>query len=147
MFRGRFVHTIDSKGRMSIPTVFRGELTRHGARAPILTNMLACLALYPFEDWEKIEQRLCSASPMQLEVQALQRFMVSGAVECPLDGQGRVLVPPHLREHARLEREVTIAGVGPRIELWDKARFDEDLAKTRAHFSEISAAVAQSSGS
>ena len=71
------------------------------------------------------------------------RFMVSGAVECPIDKQGRILVPPPLREYARLEREVTIAGVGNRIELWSKARFDEELARTQARYDEISAAVAK----
>jgi MraZ protein len=137
MFRGRFVHTIDSKGRMSIPLGFRTELQRRSERPPILTNLKDCLALYPYEDWLEIEKRLCSASPMQLEVQALQRFMVSGASDCPIDAQGRILVPPHLREHARLERDVTIAGVGPRIELWDKASFDLELQRTQAQFAQI----------
>ncbi len=143
MFRGRFVHTIDSKGRASIPAGFRVELQRRSDRAPILTNLLECLALYPYEDWLEIEQRLSSAAPLQTEVQALQRFLVSGAVECPIDGQGRLLIPPHLREHARIQREVTIAGVGPRIEIWDKGRFDADLARTQERFQEISAEVAK----
>lgn len=143
MFRGRFVHTIDSKGRMSLPHAYRMELQRRGDHPPILTNLRECLALFPYEDWLEIEKRLCSASPMQLEVQALQRFMVSGAVDCPIDGQGRILVPPYLREHARLEREVTVAGVGPRIELWDKAAFDQDLGRTKDRYPEIAAAVVE----
>ncbi|HME70933.1 MAG TPA: division/cell wall cluster transcriptional repressor MraZ, partial [Myxococcota bacterium] len=69
--------------------------------------------------------------------------MVSGALECPIDSQGRILVPPYLREHAALDRDVTIAGVGKRIELWDKSRFDQDLAMTKARIGEISAAVRQ----
>lgn len=141
-FRGRFTHTMDAKGRTSIPSGFRGELQRRSDGPPILTNLLDCLALYPCEAWFDIERRLSEASPMQPEVQAFQRFLVSGAVECPIDGQGRILVPGHLREHAQLRREVTIAGVGPRIEIWDKARFDEDLARTQKRFHEISSAVA-----
>ena len=70
-------------------------------------------------------------------------MMISGASECPIDAQGRILVPPVLREHARLEREVTIAGVGSRIELWDKASFDADLQKTRARYLEISSVMAK----
>lgn len=119
------------------------ELQRRSDRAPILTNWLECLALYPFEDWVEIEGRLGRGAPLQPEVQAFQRFLVSGAVECPIDAQGRILIPPHLREHAKLERESTIAGVGPHIEIWDKARFDADLARTRARFGEISAQVAK----
>lgn len=143
MFRGRFVHTIDSKGRMSIPGTYRTEIQRRGDHPPILTNLRECLAIFPYEDWLEIERRLCSASPLQLDVQAIQRFMVSGATDCPIDAQGRVLVPPHLREHARLERDVVIAGVGPRIELWDKARFDQELARTQAQFDQIANAAVE----
>ncbi len=135
------MHTMDAKGRVSIPAGFRVELQRRSERAPILTNLLECLALYPYEDWLEIEQRLSTAAPLEPQVQALQRFLVSGAAECPIDAQGRVLVPPHLREHAKLGREATIAGVGPRIEIWDKARFDADLVRTQKRFHEISAEV------
>ncbi|MCC6642717.1 MAG: division/cell wall cluster transcriptional repressor MraZ [Deltaproteobacteria bacterium] len=137
MFRGRFVHTIDPKGRMSIPLGFRTEVARRGEHPPILTNLKDCLALYVREDFLEIERRLCSTSPLQLDVQSLQRFIVSGASDCPFDAQGRILVPPHLREHARLERDVVVAGVGPRIELWDKHRFDQELAQTQAQFAQI----------
>lgn len=144
MFRGRAVHTIDPKGRLSIPAGYRVELERRSDRPPILTNMLDCLALYPYEDWENIERQLAAASPMQLEVQALQRFLISGAVEGQIDKQGRILIPAYLRDHAGLERDVTVAGVGPRIELWDKRRFDENLARTQEEYKEISAVVAAS---
>ena len=143
MFRGRFTHTIDAKGRVSVPVAFRDELRRLSERPPILTNMAECAALFPYEGWIEFEKQLADASSMQPEVQALQRFMVSGALECPIDSQGRILVPPYLREHAGLDREVTIAGVGKRIELWDKGRFDQDLAMTKARIGEISAAVRQ----
>lgn len=141
-FRGRFAHTIDGKGRTSIPSGFRSELQRRSDGPPILTNLLDCLALFPAERWVEIEQRLSEASQMQPDVQAFQRFLVSGAVECAIDAQGRILVPPYLREHARLSREIIIAGVGPRIEIWDRARFEEDLARTQARFREISSTVA-----
>ena len=120
MFRGRFVHTLDSKGRVSIPSGFRLELQRRSERAPILTNADQCLLLYPYEDWCDFEQRIVGLSSFDPDVQAFARMMISGASECPIDAQGRILVPPVLREHARLEREAMIAGVGPRIELWDR---------------------------
>ena len=143
MFRGRFVHTVDTKGRVAIPASFRTELSRRSERPPILTNMLECLALYPYDDWTRLEERLVGVDPLMLEGQDMQRFMISGATDTPLDDQGRILIPPFLREHARLEREVTLAGVGPRIEIWDKTRFDEQLARTQERFREISQEVSR----
>lgn len=135
---------MDNKGRVSVPSEFRVDLKKR-KKAPILTNLVECLALYPYEDWMEIEERLRRASPIHPEVQRMQRFLVSGAVECPIDSQGRIQVRTHLREHAalELEKEVTIAGVGPHIELWNKARFDRELGETRERFHEISSAVAQ----
>ncbi len=110
--------------------------------APILTNDKGCLALYANEDWVEIEERLAAQSPMRPETKAYIRFVVSGATDCPIDSQGRILIPGHLREHAHLEREVTIAGVGPRIEIWDKALFNQELQRTLAQYDEIASVVA-----
>jgi MraZ protein len=143
MFRGRFTHTIDTKGRVSVPVAFRDELKRLSEKPPILTNLPECAALYPYEGWVELERQLAEASSTQPDVQALQRFMVSGAQECPIDAQGRILVPAWLREHAALDHDVTIAGVGKRIELWDKTRFDHDLVRTKTRIGEVSAAVRQ----
>ncbi len=147
MFRGRFFHTIDAKGRVSIPSGFRLELQSRSDNAPIITNgppdALACLWLYPYEDWCKFESRVATLSPDNLKVQQYVRFMISGATECPIDAQGRTLLPQYLRDYAKLEREVAIAGVGTRIELWNKSLFDEDQSNTQADFQEISAAVAE----
>ncbi len=76
------------------------------------------------------------------EAQAFARLMISGATECPVDKQGRILVPPYLRKHASLEREVTVAGVGPKIELWDKGRFEASLTNTQARYPEMAQSVA-----
>jgi MraZ protein len=142
MFRGRFTHTMDGKGRISIPVSFRPELLGREAssvsaaeKPPFLTNLQRCVALYPHDAWLEVERRLSEASSMQPEVQALQRFVVSGATECPIDGQGRILVPPYLREHGALSKDVVIAGVGPRVELWNKERFASDLAVTQENLS------------
>ena len=118
------------------------ELERRSERAPILTNADRCLHLYPYEDWCEVERRIVENETENVDFQAYQRMMISGAAECPIDKQGRLLLPQYLREHAGLEREVTIAGVGPRIEIWDKARFDADLMKTQARFNEIASTVA-----
>lgn len=142
MFRGRYVHTIDAKNRMSLPAHFRQELTQRGENAPILTNGNHCLDLYAYEDWLEYERRIVEIADVDPEAQAFARMRISGASECPIDRQGRILVPPHLRELAGLEREVTVAGVGPRIELWDRARFDASLTNTQARYPEMAMAVA-----
>lgn len=145
MARGRFFHTMDAKGRVSIPAALRMELQTQDDRPPIITNLVECEALgvFSYDRWLEIEQGLANMSQVQPEIQALQRMLVSGAVESPLDAQGRVLIPPHLREHAGLEREVTIAGVGRRIEIWDRGRFEQALAKIREKGPEVSRVVAE----
>lgn len=143
MFRGRHLHTIDAKGRVSLPAEFRTELQRRSDRPPVLTNMLDCLALFSRDEWDAYEDRLAGVDAFRLEGHEMQRFMISGATECAPDSQGRILIPQHLREHAMLDKDVTIAGVGARIEIWDRNRFAQDLARTQARFREISTEVSK----
>jgi MraZ protein len=121
------------------------DLQADSDRPPFLTNLADCPAvgLYSHDRWLEIERRLESMSQAHPGIQSFRRLFVSGAVESPLDAQGRVLIPPHLREHAGLEREVTIAGVGSRIEIWDKARFEEELQQTREQSHEVSSFAAR----
>jgi MraZ protein len=142
MFRGRYVHTIDAKNRMSLPAPFRQELLRRSDHPPILTNAHECLELYPYEDWLAFEQQIVGIAAVDPEAQAYARMMISGATECPVDKQGRILVPPHLRDHAALDREVTVAGVGPKIELWDSARFAASMMNIQARLPETARSVA-----
>ena len=136
---------MDTKGRVSIPAGFRTELQDTEQRPPILTNLVDCpaLGLFSHSHWIEVESRLASMSQTQPELQSVRRMLVSGAEECAIDGQGRILIPPHLREHANLQRELTIAGVGTRIEIWDKARFEEEMGRMRERAHEISSVAAQ----
>lgn len=146
MFRGRYIHTMDDKGRISIPSGFRvklmgqdkgkGKGKRGDGQPPILTNLPHCLALYPYEDWVRIEEGL-QQGEINPRSQKLRRFLISGAQECPIDGPGRITVPQHLRDHARLAREVAIAGVGGYIELWNKERFEEEIAMVGSNFDDL----------
>lgn len=136
------MHTIDAKNRMSLPAPFRLELQRRSDHPPILTNAHECLDLYPYEDWLAFEQQIVGIASVDPEAQAYARMMISGATECPVDKQGRILVPPYLRDHAALEREVTVAGVGPKIELWDRARFAASMTNIQARLPETARSVA-----
>jgi MraZ protein len=141
MFRGRHDHSIDTKGRLSIPTGFRQEILRRSERPPVLTNYKNYLALYPYEDWLVIEQNLMAKSKLQPDVLAYTRFVISGSTECPIDSQGRILVPPALREHAQLEKKVTIAGVLDCIEIWDTKLFETTKLETMSRLEEIQVSV------
>ncbi len=126
--KGLHDHTIDAKGRVSIPAVFRAELQTRDDRPPVLSPILAtpALALYSADQWQEIEDRIDSMSQVQRAVQQIRRLVIANAVDAPIDGQGRILVPPRLRTKAGLEREVVIAGAGKRIEIWARTRWDEN---------------------
>ena len=141
MFRGRFEHTMDGKGRVSVPSGFRMELQRRSEKAPILTNDGDHLTLYPADAWEKKEEELLDLSAMQPDVQDLQRYMVADAYDTPLDAQGRILVPALLRKEAELGSKVLIAGVLERIEIWNPERFEEKKRLTIRRLPEIQQSV------
>lgn len=125
MFRGRFEHSIDAKGRTSLPSRFREVLSAGGESRLVITSGLdPCLVAYPMNEWLAFEDRLNQLPKFDRSVAMLRRIYVSGAVECDLDKQGRVLIPPTLRQHAGLERDALWAGMGDHIELWCKKRFD-----------------------
>jgi MraZ protein len=133
---------MDTKGRVSIPSALRAELERRSSGAPVLTTGLEWLELHPSDDWQEQEAQLVNSNAFDTNVAALRRYRISGAVDGKIDSQGRLLVPPFMREHAQIGRDVVIAGVGKYVELWDKARFDQEMSRTQAHLPEIQQKVA-----
>lgn len=129
MFRGRSTHLIDLKGRISIPTRFRDLLKSNGDPRLILTNWEQCLAAFPLKEWEEVEAKMGELSLVDRDIRSFKRFFFSGACECSLDSQGRILIPPDLREYANLKKEVILAGQLKYFEVWDKTKFEEELAK------------------
>jgi MraZ protein len=124
VFRGRYEHTVDGKGRTSLPARFRDVLAGFGeSRLVITTGLEPCLVAYPLREWEAFEERLARLPSFDKSVAMLKRLYVSGAVECDLDKLGRLQLTADLREHAGLTRDVTWAGMGKNIELWDKERW------------------------
>ncbi len=142
MFRGRFEHTIDSKGRVSIPAKFRELLAEKYDERLILTNFDRCLVAYPFEEWRVVEEKVGSLSMVKKEVRAFQRFFISGAAECPIDKLGRILIPPTLRGYAQLERNVVFNGMLKRFEVWSKDRWQEEIKRSEENFEGMSEALA-----
>lgn len=119
MFRGRYEHAIDPKGRLSIPSKFREILvTNYDDERLILTNFDNCLWGYPVREWKVVEDKVASLPQFKPEVKALQRFFISAACECPVDPNGRIIIPTTLRRYAGLETNVVIVGMTKRVEIW-----------------------------
>lgn len=120
VFRGQFEHTIDSKGRLSIPARFREVLAAKSPDRLIITRFTGCAQAYAVPDFEAIERKLKS-KPQDAKVRQFIRFFVGGAQECELDPQGRIVVPPALRTHAALEKDVVLVGAVDNFEIWSLA--------------------------
>jgi len=135
MFRGVNALHLDAKGRLAIPTRYRETLARHCDGNMVMTvDRDHCLLLYPLPDWEEIERKLVKLPSFNKQARRLQRLLMGHATECQLDGAGRILVPPPLREFAGLDKAVVLIGQGNKFEIWDEgswnARRAEWLAET-----------------
>jgi MraZ protein len=126
MFRGANKLTLDAKGRMVMPTRYRERLQeRCGGKLVVTVDRDQCLLIYPLPDWEEIERKLMRLPTLNPQARRLQRLMVGHATDLELDGHGRVLLPPKLREFGLLTRDAVLIGQGLRFELWDEARWNE----------------------
>ncbi len=146
MFRGQFVHAVDAKGRISLPARFRELLLADRDGRFVLTPALfdPCLHLYPMPAWEAFEQKVSELPSLEPNAVRFRRMYVSAAVECELDKAGRVLVPPHLRERAELDKsEALWAGMGSILELWSRARWDAALTIPPADLDSFKLAMEQ----
>lgn len=122
MFMGEYNHSIDAKGRLIIPSKFRDML---GDEFVVTKGLEGCLFVFEKYEFESFMDKLNEKSDLEAKVRKIKRFFISGAQEMEPDKQGRMLVPPTLREYAGLEKEVVFAGVGGHIEIWDKSKWDD----------------------
>ena len=121
MFMSEYNHTIDAKGRLIIPSKFRETL---GEEFVVSKGMDGCLFVYANEDWNAFEQKLTSLPLINKEARQFARFFLAGAAQVELDKQGRILLPANLRSFAELDKDVVLVGVGSRIEIWSKERWE-----------------------
>jgi MraZ protein len=137
VFRGVSQLALDAKGRLAIPAKHRDALARRTPDADpsapgavvITADPSRCLLVYPRAAWEPIQARLMALSSFNPEIRSLQRLIVGFADDVDLDGSGRVLVPPALREYASLEHHVVLVGPGNKFELWDAAKWNDETAR------------------
>ena len=124
MFKGTYLHIMDNKGRVSIPPRYRDLLKEHQDHTLILTNFDGYILAFPQTEWDRIEAKLAEQALFRKDLRAFQRFLISGVEECPLDRQGRILIPPSLRDYAALSREVILVGALRGFEIWDRAAYE-----------------------
>lgn len=130
MLRGAHAISLDSKGRLAIPTRFRDKFRDESDGLLVCTIDIfePCLLLYPLNEWELIEKKLCALSSTQPQERRLQRVLLGHATECELDAQGRVLVPSPLRQHAGLNKKIMLVGQLNKFEIWDESRWQQQIS-------------------
>ncbi len=134
MLLGEYKHSVDTKGRMAIPAKFR---THINTGAIITRGLDRCLFLFSEKEWQKLAEKLTALPLAQANSRAFARLMLAGASDATLDIQGRILIPEYLREYAGLQKQVVVAGIYTRAEVWDKEEWDKYKQKTESASDEI----------
>lgn len=140
MFYGEYQHTIDPKGRVIVPSKFRTSL---GERFILTKGLDNCLFAYSSEEWSNLEAKLKSLPFTNKDVRAFIRFFFSGATECEVDKQGRILIPSNLREYAGLTKDIVVIGVSTRVEIWDRDKWNEYNSDDNVSAGDIADKMAQ----
>ncbi|RKD27663.1 MraZ protein [Caminicella sporogenes DSM 14501] len=140
MFIGEYIHTIDNKGRINIPSKFREKLSE---RFFITKGLDNCLFVFPESEWNIFEEKLKRLPLTNRNARAFVRLFFSGATQCSIDKQGRVTIPQNLREYGKLEKEIAIIGVSTRIEIWSKDIWDDYNNSANISYDEIAEKMAE----
>ncbi len=134
MLLGEYQHTLDAKGRVAIPAKFREKLT---AGAIITRGLDNCLFIFATSEWVELAKKLTALPLAQANSRAFVRLMLAGAMDVELDNQGRILIPDYLRKYAGLGKQVVVAGLYNRMEIWDLAAWEKYKQKTESSSEEI----------
>ena len=134
MFMGEYQHSLDEKGRIIVPAKFRDPL---GGQCVVTRGLDQCLFLYPQSEWANVEEKLRKLPLTQADARAFVRFFFSGATDLELDKQGRIMIPPSLREYAGLVKDVVVIGVSTRVELWAKEIWEKYVSEAASSFEAI----------
>lgn len=139
MFIGEFQHTMDKKGRVNIPSKFRESL---GEIFYITKGLDSCLFIFPKNEFSNFEEKLKELPLASKDARIFTRMFFAGAAECQLDKQGRIIIPPVLRQYGELDKDVVIIGVSTRIEVWNKEQWDTYNAAENVDYDDIAERMA-----
>ncbi|MFA6447622.1 MAG: division/cell wall cluster transcriptional repressor MraZ [Patescibacteria group bacterium] len=134
MFIGEFHHTLDDKGRLSIPVGYRTALNDG---AVVTRGLDHTLFLYPKEQWRSLAAKIAAMPLSQADTRAFARLMLAGAMEVDIDKSGRITVPEYLRTYAGISKKVVVSGLYDRLEIWDEDAWKAYVTKTEAAGDEI----------
>ena len=140
-FRSRSEHSLDTKGRLNIPSRYREVLRDVYTEAVIVTNWRKSLKAFPVAEWENLEEKLLNEGRIQPGMANFVRYVISGVTECPLDKQGRILLPPTLRNEFGIDKEVVLNGMLDHFEIWDKSAWQLETQQTREKFPDFEAGL------
>ena len=121
MFIGEYSHSIDEKKRLAVPSKFRGELKN---KVVVTRGLDKCLFVYPMKAWEELAGKLGTLPVGEASTRSFTRLMLAGAVDVDVDKQGRILIHDYLKEYADLKRNIVVAGLYNRLEIWDEKKWE-----------------------
>lgn len=125
-FLGEYEATVDAKGRFLLPAGFKKQLPAEGGEQFVINRGFEkCLTLYPMSSWEPIFSEISKLNDFDPKVREFRRYFLNGATTLELDSAGRLLLPPNLRSHAGLEKDIVLAAAVNKIEIWDKSKYDQ----------------------
>lgn len=126
LFRGSSFHTIDPKGRIIIPSRFRDVVGTEEKGGIMISRLDKSLSGYTYDQWEIIEQKILSMAEKSENIRRFRRVFIGGAFDCTWDRQGRILIPPSLRQYAELEKEIVLVGVLDHFEIWSRENWEQE---------------------
>jgi MraZ protein len=140
MFRGSFEHTLDAKGRLSLPSKFRDVIAGKNDNRLMITNFMTggarCLEVYPLEEWQQLEDKVRGKHRFAPDVNDFENYYLGRAHECPVDNQWRILIPPTLRKYANLQRDVVLVSAVEKFRVWDQETWNKVFAGAEQKFTQ-----------
>ncbi|MFA7208855.1 MAG: division/cell wall cluster transcriptional repressor MraZ [Parcubacteria group bacterium] len=134
MFIGEYSHSVDEKKRLAVPSKFRAELKN---KVVVTRGLDKCLFIYTMKAWEELAGKLGNLPVGEAGTRSFTRLMLAGAVDVDVDKQGRILIPDYLKNYAGLDKNVVIAGLYNRLEIWDEKKWNEYKTKAEKDSDEI----------
>ncbi|MGB1039473.1 MAG: division/cell wall cluster transcriptional repressor MraZ [Flavobacteriales bacterium] len=141
-YLGEYICKLDAKGRLAVPSGLKKQLDNEGREGFVLNRGFeGCLGLYPLKDWQVVADKLNSLNLFTIKNRAFVRKFQNGAVNLAMDGNGRILIPKDLQAHAGISKEVVLFAYADRIEIWDKAKYDEVMNEEMGDFATLAEEV------